>query len=584
MASLSGRYILIFLLILVLPVFLLGVVLDIRYFSRLRESAIEQMQDLVDQVAGTLDTEISQIQILSAALINNFDFLKTCEDYTAAADDRERNSLRLELDRHLTDVFSYTNKIGTVYLFFPDRELFYYHNYPTNRPVLNVDRTLILPALDRKGINHVIPDLKGVNPVEAERPMLSIAVSPGESYSRHGLEAVIVSFRIGLLDMIDQGRGPAGRASMVVASGDGRVLLASPAEAGLAPAVTAAGGLRDGLVVQDDGSAYLVSSSGIASTDWRVFRAVDYKGFIRPLRRARWFTYVSFGLLSIFFILYTLLFFRGMVRPLRTVIHRMEIVASGDYGAQVPVEGPSEFAALGTAFNRMTSEIRRLTAEAGRKEREKTRYEMEALQYRIHPHFVANTLNSIRLMAEAEGNGHISEMSASLMRLVTESFNEGGRTISLGDEIRNLESYIHIMRVRFGELIDVAYDIPRELESMVILKMLLQPIVENAVLHGIRETDRPGRIAIAAGISEKALSITIEDNGAGADQARLARCLEEPAPSSGRGFTRIGIFNVHRRIQLNYGPEYGLSVESRIGEGTVVTLRLPAEAEGDGDA
>ncbi len=577
--SLSATYIRFFLLILVAPVFVAGVALDSVYFSRLKRSAVGQTDALVSQVASALETEINQIRILSASLANNVGFLRACGEFVRTTDDRDRYRLRGEIDEHLADFFNYTNRIGTVYLFFPDRELFYHHNYPTYTTVEYFDRSIYAPALERRARNFLIPDLVGINPIDSVRPLVSIAVSPAGGAAQHGLEAILVSFRASTLDRIHRGEGPAAGAHVVVTDDAGTILVGAPgSERVLAPLIGA--DQTSGVVTAGEGANFLVSAARIGRFGWQVYRATDYKSFIRPLQRTRWMTYALFVAMSLLFTAYTRLFFRDMINPLHVVIERMKTVESGDYDAQVPVEGPEEIAQLGEAFNQMTSEVRRLTTEANEREREKNRYEMEALQYRIHPHFVANALNSIRMMAAAADSPHIAEMSTSLMRLVTESFNKGGRYISIEDEVESLRSYIHIMKVRFGELIDLKIDIPRELLPRRILKMLLQPIVENSVLHGIRESNRAGIVEVAARAGSCTLTITVRDNGAGVDPEILGRLLEGPAPESSRGLTRIGLFNVHRRIALNYGEDYGLAVRNAPTGGAEVRLTLPDKGNG----
>ncbi|WP_319562219.1 sensor histidine kinase [Marispirochaeta sp.] len=581
--SIGSRYIRFFLFLLVMPVFFFGFLLDLRYSSRLRQAAIVQLQDLTDQIAASLNEEYKRIQILAAALINNNQFLEACRSYAHAVNNKEIYLLHQEIDDHVSAFFNYTNKMGTVYLVFPDQGLYYYQNYPTLHPVTNLNPEIYRSAVEKKGLNCTLSRLIGANPIEPQQPMFTIAVSPMEYSLPLGLEALIVSFRVRVMDEIANGQGPAARACMALVDDKSDIILSSPLTRAhhpletylteqLAPSTGA-------LVGIEKGSSYLVTSAEIPSTGWRLYRAEDYKNFIEPLRRSRRATYLFFGLMSLGFIFYTRLFFKDLINPVAHVIEKMRIVETGDYSVQVPVEGPREIAALGTSFNRMITEVKRLTAETRAKEREKNQYEMEALQYQIHPHFLANTLNSIRLMADAEGSHHICKMSASLMRLVNESFNRGGQLISLEDEVSSLESYVHIMQIRFGELINICYDIPQELKSIQILKMLLQPIIENAILHGIRESENQGRIDLRVRVKNDQLKISIRDNGIGADEETLKGFLTKSAASSNSGFSGIGLYNIYRRIQLNYGTKYGMDIRSRPGEGTEVFLILPIKAD-----
>ena len=568
--TLATRFIKVFALVLVLPVLATEIVIELVYFSRIRDAALEQNQRITLQTAETIETEFRQIQILAAALVNNADFVETCRAFAEATDERVAYELRNEIDGHVNSFFRYTNKIGTVYLFFRDRELYYYRNYPTVGTVPEIDRSLISPAVADRLQNYVIPELVGVNPVDRDRPLLSIAISPDDPAYRAGFEAVLISFRLTVLDLIQQRQEPL----MAIVDPDGRAVLAGPAFSAVEGRFTWPEG-GDAIVSGGDESRYLVTYATIPSADWRLVHASDYESLMKPLRRMRWITLLALGLLFVSFVVFTLLFFGDLVRPLRQVIERMRVVETGDYRVKVSVGGPTELAQLSSAFNQMTAQIDRLSVEMRAQESEKNRYEMEALQYRIHPHFVANTLNSIRLMAENEASNHIADMSASLMRLVNESFNRGGRMIRLLDEMKSLRSYVHIMKVRFGETFCLTEEIDPVAADLFLLKMLLQPIVENAVLHGIRESNRSGTIRIAAQVEGGTLQLCVEDNGPGIDQEIAEAALAAPSAASSGGVTGIGLYNVHRRILLNYGQSYGIAISGRTGGGTTVSISLP---------
>jgi two-component system sensor histidine kinase YesM len=227
----------------------------------------------------------------------------------------------------------------------------------------------------------------------------------------------------------------------------------------------------------------------------------------------------------------------------------------------------------------MVSEIRRLTDERERQERERARLEMEALRLQINPHFLTNTLNSIRMMAAVSNAEPIRRMTAALMRVVSSSFRGDDRLAPLGEELDTLEQYILIMRVRYGDTFDVSMDMPVQMRGLLVLRMLLQPLVENSILHGLQGLDRRGRIGIA-GREEKdpdmadVIVLEVRDNGRGISEESAAAALSR-APERHRGMTTIGLYNVNRRILLNHGNGFGLDVTSEPGVFTSVRLRLP---------
>ncbi len=195
-------------------------------------------------------------------------------------------------------------------------------------------------------------------------------------------------------------------------------------------------------------------------------------------------------------------------------------VQRGEWEAAVHETGVTELSQLGRSFNEMVSEIRRLTGERERQERERARLEIEALRLQINPHFLTNTLNSIRMMAAVSNAEPIRRMTSALMRVVSSSFRGQDTLAPLGEELDTLEQYLLIMRVRYGDTFQVSMDVPQSMRRLMVLRMLLQPIVENSILHGLQGLDRRGEIVIAGreetGVDgSDVLVLEVRDNGHG---------------------------------------------------------------------
>lgn len=204
--------------------------------------------------------------------------------------------------------------------------------------------------------------------------------------------------------------------------------------------------------------------------------------------------------------------------------------------------------------------------------KQKREAELKALQAQISPHFLFNTLTNIRWAAINNNNQKAADMTLALSNLLRMTIINGDEFITLEAEIDNLRHYIKIFQMRQGADINFNIEIPDELKSYPIPKLLLQPIVENALIHGFADINRTGSITVMAMSHETGVTITIEDNGSGMD-------MEKPM-QKGQKFSGIGIDNVQERIKLNYGENYGLEIESVLGEGTVIKLALPPKDEG----
>ncbi|WP_274362566.1 cache domain-containing sensor histidine kinase [Paenibacillus thermotolerans] len=272
-----------------------------------------------------------------------------------------------------------------------------------------------------------------------------------------------------------------------------------------------------------------------------------------------------------------------IARPLVHLNRLMRRGASGDLTVRSRFPGSNEIGQLGRSFDRMIEQIRLLIIQKETEEAEKKKAEIRALRYQINPHFLYNTLNTIRHLARFRRHDDVNRSITNLIPLLEASIERGGTFVSLGEEFDLLENYMVIQRYRYLDRpLSLAIDCPEELRAVVIPRMLLQPIVENAIFHGIAPKDGAGSITVTARKDGGDIHIQIADDGIGIEEERAARLIEQ-SRSQPRGMTKIGLFHVHQTLQLFYGASYGLTVASRYGEGTTVTLRLAANLPKEGE-
>lgn len=191
---------------------------------------------------------------------------------------------------------------------------------------------------------------------------------------------------------------------------------------------------------------------------------------------------------------------------------------------------------------------------------------MEALQSQINPHFLVNTLGSMRFMAMVAKFDSIKNMAEALINILSTSFRQAASLYTINEELEMLESYIYLMKIRYAENFLVEYRIDDNCRRCLIPRLVLQPIVENCIVHGFEDSEDIGHILVEADRSEDAVVITISDDGQGMSPERLAEVLS----------ASIGISNVQKRVRLNFGELYGVRIESKPGAGTRVTLTIPA--------
>ncbi len=239
--------------------------------------------------------------------------------------------------------------------------------------------------------------------------------------------------------------------------------------------------------------------------------------------------------------------------------------------------GEDEVAEIGKVFNRLVRHINDLILRQKEMYEQKQRLEINALQAQINPHFLYNTLDSIRWMAVIQKSTSIANTVMSLENLLRNMAKGAGDKISLGEELSFVQDYVNLQQVRYVEIFDYICQVPKEYMDCRIVKMTIQPIVENAILHGIEPTGTYGEIRIGARKEGEDLCIYVEDNGAGMDEEELDGVLKDRGKKNKNSMSGIGIVNVHERLKMIYGERYGLFYESEKGIGTRVTVRIPEE-------
>lgn len=263
-----------------------------------------------------------------------------------------------------------------------------------------------------------------------------------------------------------------------------------------------------------------------------------------------------------------------ITKPLRKLRETMKVVESGNF--DVEVEEPDtgdEISDLFRSFRNMILKIRELVEQNTAEQREKRKSELNALQAQINPHFLYNTLDSIIWMAEAGDRKNVVLMTSSLAKLLRKSISNKNEMVTLEEEIEYTRSYLIIQKMRYVDKLEYEIDVEPAILQMEVVKLIVQPLVENAIYHGIKYKEGKGLVRIEGGFGEEQVVLRIIDNGVGMTREQLTHVFDERETDTRKN--GVGVLNVHRRIRLHYGGEYGLSFESRVGEGTTVSIHLP---------
>lgn len=265
--------------------------------------------------------------------------------------------------------------------------------------------------------------------------------------------------------------------------------------------------------------------------------------------------------------------------PILKLRKSMSQVQNGDFDVHLEeLKSNDEIGDLVVSFETMTGEINHLLENNVKAEKEKRKNEMKALQAQINPHFLYNTLDSIIWMSQAGKKDDVIKMTSSLSKLLRRSISNPEEMVTLAEEIDQVKNYLVIQKMRYRDKLEYEIDSDPELEKHNVLKLLLQPLVENAIYHGIKYKEGKGLITIREYIEDGKLCIAVQDDGVGMTPDELEHIYDEQKKNTVS--TGVGVYNVNKRIKLNYGEDYGLFYRSWQGMGTVAILMLPLNEEG----
>lgn len=342
---------------------------------------------------------------------------------------------------------------------------------------------------------------------------------------------------------------------------------------------------------------YIINYQGMTVAPWKIVNIQSERVLLKKINSFGIFLLLLTIAIVVICLIFALILANSITHPLALLENTIKKVTQRDFNVKFNYNYRDEVGQLGKSFNFMVEEIRelihklndyiaRLQEEKEKVKKEqilKRRAELKALQAQINPHFLYNTLDSIHWMADKMNASDISRMTMALGTLFRTGLNKGHEMIGIKDEIENVRSYLVIQKMRYGDQFDYVIDVDARLENLMTVKLILQPIIENAIYHGIKEKEATGRIVIDGRKTENGTDIEfiIKDDGLGINPIKLDfinQRLEQ-----GKADDRImaeregyGIYNVNERIKLYFGLKYGLKFYSEMGKGTEVRILIPA--------
>ena len=327
----------------------------------------------------------------------------------------------------------------------------------------------------------------------------------------------------------------------------------------------------------NDGKLYSISRS--EKTGWTVVDCTNVKELLSKSRQAQ----SVYVLTAIILVIVALLFSRFMARsitlPIQKLRDSMKKVQEGDFSvSDVVVDSRNEIGSLTKSFDVMTHRIHELMEQNVHEQEEKRKSELKALQSQINPHFLYNTLDSIIWMAEGKKNEEVVLMTASLARLLRQSISNEDELVTIANEVEYARGYLTIQKMRYKDKLEFQIEVDSSILYIPLIKLVLQPIIENAIYHGLKYKESKGLLIVKGFMKDGNAVLQVIDDGVGMDEETLAHIYDKHKVnyhSNG-----VGVYNVQKRLKLYYGEDYGITYTSELGKGTTATITIPGRQEG----
>ncbi len=328
-----------------------------------------------------------------------------------------------------------------------------------------------------------------------------------------------------------------------------------------------------------DGKDYLISLLNIPKYDWNIISTIPFQELSKE---SAIFNVIAFSITAInAFLLFfgSIALSRMISYPIKKLLKSMKGVERGEF-KKVDIEaGNDEIGKLRDAYNIMITEIQNLIKKVVHEEKIKRKAELDVLQAQIKPHFLYNTFDAISSLALSGQNEQVYKVMKSLGSYYRVSLSKGSEVITISEELDVVRNYMTIQQVRYGDIFTLHYDIDESATRYKILKLVLQPLVENALYHGIKPKGEKGAITLSLKLIAGMVELTVEDDGVGMDQEAITQILDDRYQGDNK--TSFGLRGTIERLRLFYGINDPVSIESAKNKGTKVIIHVPVEREGE---
>ncbi len=321
-------------------------------------------------------------------------------------------------------------------------------------------------------------------------------------------------------------------------------------------------------------SKNLISYNTSKSTGWKIVNIIPVKELNKGIdKMAQTTVILTIGSILAAFLL-IILISRQIVRPIKKLLVLMKFVQKGDFDVKIRLRSRDEIGVLAKAFNTMSNKIKRLIQEVYIDKLKEKELELQLLQNQINPHFLYNSLDAINMMADINNDTETSKMAMALGKILRYGISKNNHIVKISEELSNIKEYILLQEIRFSDIYQIRTGVDPDILEYTTIKLILQPLVENAINHGVYSLDYGGLVDIIGYKEGRNIVFEVKDNGKGMDETKVAS-LNDYINDRNNSYKSIGLKNVNKRIKLQYGDDYGITIKSEINKGTCIRAVIP---------
>jgi len=570
--SIRAKMMLLCCLLITAPFALSGLFVFQRYSEQIERDSAAFTRQITDQLAINLDRYIRDLDRVTLGLFYDSDVMRVLRSHrhSSGTNGYVPAGETYDMNQYMSSLVIDQTEIEGIFIFTNDGHLFSNLQETVKNRWDDTETSWMREAKSRNGALTVVPPTVAGYYTGEARPMLSIARHILDPTTGEGLGYVKVDLSDRSVERILR---------TVDLSENGKVYILNKKSEVLYPFGT--GGAAPGIATDRSDDRYLTSASEVDYADLTVVGVIPRTDLNEGPRELTRYTLVISAVAVTVASLIAIVTSDRLVKPIRYLQKKMRAVEQGILNEPAAVRTHDEIGQLTESFNRMISRLDEYVKTVYESQLREQEARLSALQSQIHPHFLYNTLEAIRMHALKDRNDALSSVIESLGRLLRYTVDRNERHVALREELEFLEHYLDIQKFRLDDKLSYAFHVDVTYEDCVVPKLVLQPLAENAIEHGMG--DGPLSITVAAFVVEDDLLVTVTDDGKGMSAERLRDVesrLREPRSETGarRG---VALRNIHQRLQILYGPNYGLVVDKRRKRGTSIAIRLPLRWGGD---